>query len=58
MVRPEETKISGGKEAKTKWLVILENIKNKLQKATYSVSTEDYEFISSIYRWIKSNDNM
>ncbi|OCT16860.1 hypothetical protein A8709_00660 [Paenibacillus pectinilyticus] len=52
MVRPEDMKIPGGREAKTEWLVRLNTISNKLQKAAYSVSTEEYNLINSIYRWI------
>ncbi|WP_135553748.1 DGQHR domain-containing protein [Paenibacillus cymbidii] len=52
VVRPEDSKITGGREAKTEWFVKLNTISNKLQKAAYSVSTEEYSFIKSIYNWI------
>lgn len=51
-VRPEEEKIAGGRLAKTQWLIKLNSISNKLLKATYSVSTEEYGFIKSIYDWL------
>lgn len=52
-VRPEEEKIAGGRSAKTQWLTRLNSISNKLLKATtYSVSTEEYGFIKSIYAWL------
>lgn len=52
-VRPEDEKIIGGRIAKTEWLIKLNNILNKLLKSTnYSVSTEDYGFIKSIYDWL------
>ncbi|MBP7509056.1 MAG: DGQHR domain-containing protein [Prolixibacteraceae bacterium] len=49
--RPEEEKIPGGKDAKTNWLARLSTINNKLAKASYSVSTEEYNFIKSVYVW-------
>lgn len=49
--RPEEEKIPGGKDAKTNWLARLSAIHNKLAKASYSVSTEEYNFIKSVYVW-------
>ncbi|WP_040214921.1 DGQHR domain-containing protein [Clostridium polynesiense] len=50
--RPEETKIAGGKKAKTEWIYRLSSINSKLSKATYSVSTDEYEFIKSIGKWL------
>ena len=35
LIRPEETKIAGGKEAKTQWILRLSAIKNKLVKESY-----------------------
>ena len=52
MVRPEETKISGGKEAKTQWILRLSAIKNKLAKESYSVPVDEYSYIKSIHDWI------
>lgn len=51
--RPQETKLAGGKEKKTEWIVKLNAITNKLTKASYSVSTDEYSFIREIYEWIK-----
>jgi DNA sulfur modification protein DndB len=52
MVRPEETKIAGGKEAKTQWIIRLSSIKNKLSKESYSVPVDEYSYIKSIHDWI------
>jgi len=51
MIRPEESKIPGGRDAKTKWLGVLQTISNKLLKANYSVSNEEYNFIKSVHAW-------
>lgn len=52
LTRPEDEKISGGKYAKTNWLTRISAINNKLAKASYSVSTEEYNFIKSVYDWL------
>lgn len=52
ITRPEEKKISGGKEAKTEWIVTLHKESNKLMKSTYSVPKKVFELISSIYSWM------
>jgi DNA sulfur modification protein DndB len=52
MVRPEEAKIVGGKEAKTQWIIRLSAIKNKLSKESYSVPVDEYSYIKSIHDWI------
>ena len=52
LIRPEEVKITGGKEAKTEWLTSIESISNKLQRATYSVSVKEFELIKSVHLWI------
>ena len=52
LTRPEETKISGGKTAKTKWIEQIEVLQNKLGKPSYSVSTAEFEFIKAVYAWI------
>lgn len=53
LTRPEEIKIPGGKNAKTKWIEQIEIIQNKLSKPSYSVSTVEFEFIKSVLTWIK-----
>lgn len=53
LTRPEETKLSGGKVAKTKWIEQIESLQNKLNMASYSVSTADFDLIKAIYLWIK-----
>ena len=52
-VRPEEVKLSGGKEPKTDWIIRLNTIRNKLQKESYSVPVDEYSYVKSIYEWIK-----
>ena len=54
LTRPEEEKISGGKAAKTKLIEQIEALQNKLHNPSYSVSTVDFEFIKSVYSWIKA----
>lgn len=52
LIRPEETKIAGGKEAKTQWILRLSAIKNKLVKESYSVPVDEYSYVKSIHDWI------
>lgn len=52
ITRPEEDKLSGGKEAKTEWLTKIETIERKMQNQNYSVSVQDFEFIKSIHAWL------
>lgn len=52
LVRPEDEKIAGGKEAKTQWILRLSAIKNKLAKGSYSVPVDEYTYIKSIHEWI------
>ena len=49
--KPGEEKISGGKEAKTKWLVELNRIRNE-NSHTYYVTSEELSFIEEIYDWL------
>lgn len=51
--RPEETKILGGKQAKTNWLIRLSDIAEKNNNVNYSVSEEDYLFLTGLYKWLK-----
>ena len=53
LTRPEESKISGGKAAKTKWIEQIETLQNKLGKPSYSVSTSEFEFIKAVHTWIE-----
>ena len=53
LTRPEEVKISGGKNAKTKWIEQIEVLQNKLSKPSYSVTTVEFEFIKAVYTWTK-----
>lgn len=52
LVRPEEMKIAGGKEAKTQWILRLSAIRNKLTKDSYSVPVDEYSYVKSIHDWI------
>lgn len=54
--KPGEEKISGGKEAKTKWMVDLNRIRNE-NYHTYYVTSEELSFIEEIHDWlIKKQD--
>lgn len=55
--RPEEKKITGGKEAKTNWMVKVERLRNQ-NFHSYYVSEEEYDFLEEIHNWlIVSNIN-
>ncbi|MGE9943232.1 DGQHR domain-containing protein [Bariatricus sp. SGI.161] len=56
ITRPEEKKITGGKDAKTAWITTLSKESNKLMKPTYSVPKAVFELISSIYQWLGKVD--
>ena len=53
LTRPEEKIGSGTKDSKTEWLNQLNTINNKLTKPSYSVSAKEFEFIKSVYQWLK-----
>ena len=48
-----EEKISGGKEAKTKWIVELNRIRNE-NYHTYYVTGDELSFIEEIYDWLST----
>ncbi len=54
LTRPEEEKLSGGKDAKTNWLNQIEIMSNKLNMPTssYSVSADEFSWLRSIYNWL------
>lgn len=54
--RPEEQKISGGKDAKTNWMTRLERLRNE-NVHSYSVTQEEFDFLQSIHEWIFSTQN-
>jgi len=54
--KPGEEKISGGKEAKTKWMVELNRIRNE-NYHTYYVTSEELSFIEEIYDWLVGTDS-
>lgn len=49
--KPNEEKISGGKEEKTKWMVKLERIRNQ-NFHSYSVLEEELGFLEQLHDWI------
>ena len=49
--RPEELKISGGKNAKTAWITKFAAISNN-RNASYSFFEEEYLFLKSIHSWL------
>ena len=49
--RPTESKLSGGKNAKTEWLLTLSKIANT-NTANYSVTEDEYNFLKSLYEWL------
>ena len=51
-IRPEETKLAGGKDRKTDWILRLCTIMNKLLKESYSVPFEEYNFVQGIHEWL------
>lgn len=52
--KPGEEKISGGKDAKTKWMVELNRIRNE-NDHTYYVTNDELSFIEEIYDWLTKN---
>lgn len=53
LTRPEQEGRKGGnKAAKVKWLTDMSRIRKSLNKSSYSVKQSDFEYISTIYRWI------
>lgn len=52
--RPEDKKLSGGKSARTEWIERVANLQNKLNMSSYSVTITEFEFIKSIFLWIKT----
>ena len=49
--RPNETNISGGKDAKTQWMVKLESLRNK-NFHQYSVTEEEFYFLEELHVWL------
>lgn len=54
---PNEKKIPGGKDAKTKWIEKFNRIRNE-NHHTYSVTEEEYEWLSGIHEWLIKNQNI
>lgn len=54
LVRPEDMKLSGGKDAKTEWMPRLGTIQNKLGNESYSVPSAEYDFVKSVHEWLMS----
>lgn len=53
--RPHEKKISGGKDAKTSWMVQLEKLRNKCVHSYY-VNEDEYCFLEQLYDWLIMKD--
>ena len=49
--KPGEERISGGKNAKTNWMVKLNEIRNNLFH-NYSVTKEQFELLESLHEWL------
>lgn len=49
--RPEDIKIRGGKEEKTKWLQRLERIRNQ-NFHSYAITKDEYDFLGNLYKWL------
>jgi DNA sulfur modification protein DndB len=52
--KPGEEKISGGKEEKTKWMVKLEGIRNKIAH-NENITEEEFIYLSELYEWLIKN---
>lgn len=52
LVLPDEKTLSGGKDAKTDWMLKIQGIKNKLRNESYSVPMNDYQYIKDVHNWI------
>ena len=52
--KPGEEKLPGGKEAKTKWMVELNRIRNE-NDHTYYVTEEELSFIEEIHDWLEKS---
>ncbi|EGO7900078.1 DGQHR domain-containing protein, partial [Enterococcus faecalis] len=51
---PGEESISGGKNAKTKWIEKFSRIRNE-NHHTYSISEEEFLFLKQVYEWLIDN---
>lgn len=49
--RPHEKKMTGGKDAKTSWMVRLEKLRNQ-NFHSYYVTEDDYYFLEQLYDWL------
>lgn len=49
--RPTELKISGGKDAKTEWMVKLEKLRNE-NFHQYSVTEDEFSFLEELHDWL------
>lgn len=52
--KPGEEKISGGREEKTKWMVKLEGIRNKIAH-NENISEDEFIYLSELYEWLIKN---
>lgn len=56
LTRPDEKRISGGKDAKTKWMQKLNSIRNKSHHNN-PVSEDEYSFLTELYDWLIKKDS-
>ena len=42
----------GGKEAKTKWMVELNDIRKNIVHGNYNVTKEQFDLLDSLYKWL------
>lgn len=53
LTRPEDVNVPGGKSARTQWIEKIDALQTKLNMPAYSISVADFEFVKSVYNWIK-----
>lgn len=55
LVRDVEKGLPGDKDSKTDWIIRINKIKNRLgANSNYSVSSEDYQFVTQVFSWISN----
>jgi DNA sulfur modification protein DndB len=54
--KPGDEKINGGKEEKTKWMVRLEQIRNKCVHSFY-VDQDELKFLEELYEWLITKES-
>ena len=55
LVRDVEKGLPGDKDSTTDWIIRINKIKNRLgANSNYSVSSEDYQFVTQVFSWISN----